>query len=108
MRSAFQRLSESFQFYFRRGLDNLRDGRFLEAIEDLGRAANHRVDFADVHNFLGVAHGELEEWEEAIAAFRRAVASSPGYLTARLNLGFALAGTAVRVHRIVVELEPLA
>jgi lipoprotein NlpI len=35
--------------------------------------------FADVHNFLGVAYGELEQRAAAIAEFRQAIEYNPDY-----------------------------
>jgi tetratricopeptide (TPR) repeat protein len=84
-------LPESFQFYYRRGLQNLREGAFEDAVDNLRQASHYRQDYADVQNYLGVAHGEMEHWEEAIGAFRRALDASGDYHVARLNLGFALA-----------------
>jgi Tfp pilus assembly protein PilF len=38
-----------------------------------------------------VALAEQEEWEEAIASFRKAIEVNPEYRVSRLNLAFALA-----------------
>ncbi len=91
MRSAFLRRPESFDFHFRRGLRSLREGKMGPAADDLRLAIRSRGDFADVHNYLGVACAEQELWEDAIAAFRKALEVNQEYLVARLNLAFALA-----------------
>jgi lipoprotein NlpI len=90
MREALQRRPESFAFHYRRGLKQLRDGVLEGAVEDLREAARFNPNFADVHNYLGVACGELERWQEAIESFRRALEVNEEYQVARLNLAFAL------------------
>lgn len=81
------------------------------AAEDLGQAIKFRADFADVHNYLGVALAEQEEWEDAIAAFRKALEVNADYLVSRLNLAFALAelgrdAEAIDELKIVLAHEP--
>jgi len=91
MREAFQRRPENFAFHYRRGLRFLKESAHERAVEDFRQAVQFNPTFADVHNYLGVACGELEQWEDAIAAFRRALEVNSQYLVARLNLAFALA-----------------
>jgi len=67
------------------------EGHLERAIEDFRQASLFNPNFADVHNLLGVALGELERWEESIGAFRKALEANPEYPFARLNLAFALA-----------------
>ncbi len=111
MREALQRRPESFAFHYRRGLKELRDGAFEDAVDDLREAARFNPNFADVHNYLGVSCGELERWQEAIDSFRRALEVNEEYQIARPNLAFALvhAGQmtpAIDELRAVLSREP--
>ena len=111
MREALQRRPESFAFHYRRGLNALRDGGNESAIEHLKEAAGFNPGFADVHNYLGVALGEMEQWTEAIDAFRRALDLNEEYHVARLNLAYALAhagqtSQAIEELRAVLSREP--
>jgi Tfp pilus assembly protein PilF len=91
MRETFLRRPESFAFHYRRALRFLTEGQNERAVEDFRLASQFNPNFADVHNYIGVALGELLRWEESIAAFRRALEANPEYPFARLNLAFALA-----------------
>src|SRR2546426_372872 len=91
MQDAFLRRPQSFAYHYRRGLRALKDERYEEAVEDLKQAVLFNSRFADVHNYLGVAYGEIAQRPAAIAEFRRAIECNPDYLAARLNLAFTLA-----------------
>jgi tetratricopeptide (TPR) repeat protein len=91
MRDAFQRRPQSFAYHYRRGLKALQAGRYEAAVEDLKQAVFFNPRFADVHNYLGVAFGELQQRPAAIAEFRQAIECNPDYVVARLNLAFSLA-----------------
>ena len=111
MREAFQRRPENFAFHYRRALKFLKDAQYDRAIEDFRQAILFNPNFADVHNYLGVALGEIERWDDAIPAFRRALEANPEYHVARLNLAFALAHAdhdkeAAEELRLVLLKEP--
>ena len=111
MRETFLRRPESFAFHYRRALRFLIDGQLERAVEDFREASLFNPNFADVHNYIGVALGELERWVEAVAAFRKALLANPEYPFARLNLAFALAEAghekdAVEELRGILALEP--
>src|SRR5438093_9170689 len=111
MRETFLRRPESFGFHYRRALRFLTEGQHEQAAEDFRLASQFNPNFADVHNYIGVALGELLRWEEAVAAFRRALEVNPEYPFARLNLAFALAEAghdreAVEELRAILTREP--
>lgn len=111
LRDTFLRRPESFAFHYRRALRFQTEGQHERAIEDFRLASQFNPNFADVHNYIGVALGELLRWEESIAAFRRALEANPEYPFARLNLAFALAEAghereAVEELRAILAREP--
>ena len=111
MRETFLRRPESFGFHYRRALRFLTEGQHERAVEDFRLASQFNPNFADVHNYIGVALGELERWSEAVPAFRRALEANPEYPFARLNLAFALAEAghdkeAVEELRAILGREP--
>jgi protein O-GlcNAc transferase len=69
-----------------------RRGHFDLALERLERAIELAPDNAVYHNSLGIAFGQRLRPEEAIAAFRRALAVDPGYQPALANLATVLYG----------------
>ncbi len=111
MRETFLRRPESFAFHYRRALHFLTEGQHERAVEDFRLASQFNPNFADVHNYIGVALGELDRWDESVAAFRRALEANPEYPFARLNLAFALADgghdtEAVEELRAILAREP--
>ena len=111
MRETFLRRPVSFAFHYRRALRFLTEGQHERAVEEFRLSSQFNPNFADVHNYIGVALGELLRWEEAVAAFRRALEVNPEYPFARLNLAFALAEAghdreAVEELRAILAREP--
>ena len=87
MQDAFLRRPQSFAYHYRRGLRALKDERYEEAVEDLKQAVLFNLRFADVHNYLGVAYGEIAQRPAAIAEFRRAIECNPDYLASPSRKG---------------------
>ena len=111
MHETFLRRPESFAFHYRRALRALIEGQLEHAVEDFHQASQFNPNFADIHNYIGVALGELLRWEESIAAFRKALLANPEYPFARRNLAFALSEAghekeAVEELRAILALEP--
>jgi tetratricopeptide (TPR) repeat protein len=92
MREAFFRRPDLFNYHYRQGLRRLKAGEFEAALTHLEAAGNLGHRFADLDNYLGVAYAELGRTQEAIGSFKRSIDCNPGYLAARLNLGFTCAG----------------
>lgn len=69
-------------------------GQAERALTSLKEAAERAPDDWQVHDTLGIAHDRLERWEEAKAAYRRALDLSPDNPAVLANLGLsrALAG----------------
>src|SRR5215218_9227965 len=60
---------------------------FAKADTALAKAAMLDPSDAEIHNNHGIALGSLGRLEEAIAAYRRALAIRPDYAEAHYNLG---------------------
>jgi tetratricopeptide (TPR) repeat protein len=84
-----------------------------QAIEELSKAVEIDPGLADAHFHLGTALAESRRWEDAVAAYRRAVAlptlTVPAY--AHQNLGLALYHTrkyaeAEQALRYALNLDP--
>lgn len=68
-------------------LTAIQRGDAPKAIEILEELLREHDRFPDLHLLLGLARGSLGQQEEAIAAFRQALAINEHYLKARINLG---------------------
>jgi tetratricopeptide (TPR) repeat protein len=68
-------------------LTAIQRGDAPKAIEILEELLREHDRFPDLHLLLGLARGSLGQHEEAIAAFRQALAINEHYLKARINLG---------------------
>ncbi len=60
-----------------RGNARRSSGDLAGAEQDLREALRLRPDYAEIHLSLGVLHDKREEWEEAIAAYRRFLDLAP-------------------------------
>ncbi len=99
------------------GLEYIRINRFEQATDALERAArladDDRIEQEAWVN-KGVAHGELEEWDAAIGAYREALqldAESDHAAVAHTNLAYALwesgrSGQALEHAEQAVEIDP--
>lgn len=72
---------------FNLGLAYNETGRFDEAVQRLGRAAEIRPEQADIWVAMGLAYYKLGKLEKAEASQRRALLAEPGNLRAKRNLG---------------------
>src|ERR671933_67392 len=82
-REALARSPEDAEASYLLGSTLLFEGRFAEARAPL--------EFADAHNTLGVALINQARQEEALSAFRAALALAPQHVEANNNLGNVLA-----------------
>lgn len=71
-----------------RALKLQQEGRPLDAVAILQRAAAARPDSAEIANHLGNALQETGNQDAALAAYRRAAASDPSFAPALQNLGY--------------------
>jgi tetratricopeptide (TPR) repeat protein len=69
------------------GLAAVRRGAAETALAPIERALALDRDNADYLNLLGVAFGELQRWDEADRALRKALRRRPAYVDAYFNLG---------------------
>jgi Flp pilus assembly protein TadD len=61
-----------------------------EAQEHFSRALEHRSEYAEAYNSLGVILARKGRLDEAIVYFTEALRLKPGFLQAQNNLGIAL------------------
>ena len=69
-----------------RGFVQLAEGNHERARKELEAVAARVPSLPDVHRTLGILHGESRRYEEAVAAFERALELYPGDVDALLNL----------------------
>jgi Flp pilus assembly protein TadD len=74
-----------------RGKRAVLTGNYDEAVGSLTRALAEHPDYADLHNFLGVALHFTGRSQEAIEQFHRAIDLNPHYTEAHVNLALVLA-----------------
>lgn len=78
-----------YEAYYFQGLLYLQGGDYPRAIEALQTFLRVRPDFYNlesVHNAIGIALYYLDQYDQAVAAFRRALAANADYAEARFNL----------------------
>jgi Tfp pilus assembly protein PilF len=75
---------------FNAGLTHLRDGRIKMAIEEFKRAIKEDKDNPYFYKGLGLAYASEKSFDDAIAAFRKALDINPYYVDVRNDLGSAL------------------
>src|SRR5688572_12778074 len=75
---------------FNSGLQHLRDNRPQMALEEFKRAVKLDDKSPYFQKGLGLAYSQLRKYDEAIAAFRRALQINPYYVDVRNDLGAAL------------------
>jgi tetratricopeptide (TPR) repeat protein len=75
---------------FNSGLQHLRDNRPQMALEEFKRAVKLDDKSPYFQKALGLAYSQLGKYDDAIAAFRRALAINPYYVDVRNDLGAAL------------------
>ena len=68
-----------------------REGKIEECIEILNSLLSGNPDDDQAYAYLGAAHSRQKQWEQAVAAFERALALKPSS-RAHYNLGLALEG----------------
>jgi tetratricopeptide (TPR) repeat protein len=86
------------------------DGEVAAGVEELRQAASVDPRYPDIHFIMAELLERIDRPEEAVAAYRRAIACHRGYLDAHVALGNCLMGTgrteeAADVLRRAVELK---
>lgn len=88
--SSIRELSPSRREVMRQSaLDALHAGQPARAVEALQEVLRETDRYPDLHHLMGLAYAGMEQHDEAIAAFERALAIHPGYRKARINLALA-------------------
>ena len=75
---------------FNSGLQHLRENRPQMALEEFKKAVKQDDKSPYFQKGLGLAYSQLRKYDEAIAAFRRALVINPYYVDVRNDLGAAL------------------
>lgn len=83
---------------YRQGVASLKSGRNADAVEALRRAVYLNPQDALAYAKLGLAYSALAKHEEAIAAFKLAIAIKPDILDAEANYRLGEAYTAIGKH----------
>jgi len=90
IRKAFDRRPYEAEGHVKAGLHALRHERWLESIEEFGRAVELDKPYADLHNYLGIAYYETGRAGDAEKQFRKSFEINPDFLAPRLNLSYML------------------
>lgn len=93
------------------GLIAFQRGQFADAAERIERAIRFRGDVPAYYCNLGNAYARLKQREQAVVAYRKAVALDPGFAVGFFSLGAALNASgkseeAVPALRRAIELQP--
>jgi tetratricopeptide (TPR) repeat protein len=72
------------------GAELIAEGNSEEAIRVLSALIQHQAANAYAYFFLGAAYYELHRYEQALAAYVKALAISPGYVGAMVGAGHCL------------------
>jgi Tfp pilus assembly protein PilF len=83
---------------FNSGLNHLREGRPQMALEDFKKAVKGDPKSPYFQKGLGLAYTQLGKYEDAVAAFRKALQINPYYVDVRNDLGTALILSGKRVE----------
>jgi tetratricopeptide (TPR) repeat protein len=94
-----------------RGFEQLKKGENEEAVKTFTKAIQYKPNYADAHEGLGRAQGNLKHWPEAIAAFQQAIRLKPDFVQAYIGLGFSygMAGRnneAIKAFKEAARLNP--
>jgi len=71
------------------GLNQLKEGKNEEAVKTLKESIRLKPNYADAHEGLARAQGNLKQWPEAIASFQQAILLKPDFIQAYMGIGFA-------------------
>lgn len=78
-----------YQGFYYKGLLNLKGGDYRAALMELDKFSEVYPDFssmAAVHNARGIAFYYLDQYDQAVAAFKKALEIDAGFAEARFNL----------------------
>ncbi|MBA4417014.1 MAG: hypothetical protein C0392_03740 [Syntrophus sp. (in: bacteria)] len=93
------------------GFKQLKEGKNEEAVKTLQESIRLKPNYADAHEGLARAQGNLKHWPEAIASFQQAISLKPDFIQAYMGIGFAynMVGRnqeALKAFRGAVRLNP--
>jgi tetratricopeptide (TPR) repeat protein len=89
------------------GFDELKKGNNEEAVKHLKKAIKLKPNYADAHEGLGRALGNLKHWPEAVKSFKQAIRLKPEFVRAHMGLGFAY-GMLNRNHEAIKAFKEAA
>lgn len=90
---------------YERGMVLRKAGLFKEAIVEFEQAAASRVYALKAYAQIGLCHKSMGRYEEAVAAFRKALQSSPGSTKETVQILYVLGRTLEMLGRIEETLE---
>lgn len=86
------------ELYFNSGLAHLREGRPQLAVEEFRKSVKQDPKNPYAYKGLGLANAALRRYDDAIAAFHKALEINPYYVDVRNDLGTALILSGKRVE----------
>src|SRR5678816_651799 len=98
--------------FYQKAIEYGDKGLWDPAILELNRARQLEADNPQILIQLGIAHGELREWKQAVASLRKAVAIAPASVEAHYNLALTLdradpgKGAGTPEYRQALKLNP--
>ena len=97
--------------FYTRGMNAARRGAYPQALQDLRRAVDGHPEFAKAHAGLGTIYLHLGKFDAAEAAFKAALAITPGLLQAEANLAALYTKTgraeaAIRLYETLIPRQP--
>ena len=82
-----QTKTDAWQYFYDMGMSSFVAKNYSEAIANFFRATQIAPNEPKVWNMLGVAYMEVQEYEKAESAFKKALDVDKGYTEAKLNMG---------------------
>lgn len=98
--------------HYQKALEYGDKGIWAAAILELNRARQLEPENSEILTELGIAHGERQEWKEALAVLRKAVTLAPGSVRAHYSRAVTLdraapgKGAGIPEYRKALKLDP--
>jgi tetratricopeptide (TPR) repeat protein len=93
------------------GIKALTAKQYDEAITEFKKAIKINPNYADAHNYLGLAYSKKGMLDKAISEYKKAIKIKPDYALAHLNLGVVydnkgMVDEAISEYKIAISINP--